>query len=92
MAEEGGRGQFLGVTCAAWLRITDCCPCSCPCRCWCCGVQQMVSEQPERFFVSEIIREKIFLRYSDEIPYASQVRPPPPTYTHPPTHPPAPSI
>jgi hypothetical protein len=32
-----------------------------------------VSEQPERFFVSEIIREKIFLQYDQEIPYATQV-------------------
>lgn len=33
----------------------------------------MVSEQPERFFVSEIIREQIFLQYNKEIPYACQV-------------------
>jgi GTP-binding protein Era len=35
--------------------------------------KDMVSEQPERFFVSEIIREKIFLLYDQEIPYATQV-------------------
>jgi hypothetical protein len=34
----------------------------------------MVSEQPERFFVSEIIREAIFLQYKQEIPYACQVQ------------------
>ncbi len=33
----------------------------------------MLSEQPERFFVSEIIREKIFERYRQEVPYATQV-------------------
>ena len=36
--------------------------------------KDMVSEQPERFFVSEIIREKIFLLYGQEIPYACQVQ------------------
>jgi GTP-binding protein Era len=34
----------------------------------------MVSDQPERFFVSEIIREQIFLQYAQEIPYACQVQ------------------
>ncbi len=33
----------------------------------------IVSEQPERFFVSEIIREKIFEKYRDEIPYSTTV-------------------
>lgn len=33
----------------------------------------MLSEQPERFFVSEIVREKIFERYRQEVPYATQV-------------------
>ncbi len=33
----------------------------------------IVSEQPERFFVSEIIREKIFEKYRDEIPYSATV-------------------
>ena len=32
-----------------------------------------LSDLPERFFVSETIREKIFLRTSQEIPYASSV-------------------
>jgi len=33
----------------------------------------MLSEQPERFFIAEIIREKIFQRYRQEIPYATAV-------------------
>ncbi len=33
-----------------------------------------LSNEPERFFVSEIIREQIFLNYGEEIPYASGVR------------------
>lgn len=33
----------------------------------------MVSEHPERFFVAEIVREKIFERYEKEIPYSTQV-------------------
>src|SRR5690606_50080 len=33
----------------------------------------MISEHPERFFVSEIIREKIFEFFHEEIPYATQV-------------------
>lgn len=33
----------------------------------------LVTEQPERFFVAEIIREKIFERYRQEIPYSTQV-------------------
>ncbi len=32
-----------------------------------------LSDRPLRFFVSEIIREKIFLNYKQEIPYCSQV-------------------
>ena len=32
-----------------------------------------LSDLPERFFVSETIREKVFLRTSQEIPYASSV-------------------
>ncbi|TNE60600.1 MAG: GTPase Era [Bacteroidetes bacterium] len=32
-----------------------------------------LTDRPERFFVSEIIREKIFLLYADEIPYSSEV-------------------
>lgn len=34
---------------------------------------EIVSEHPERFFVSEIIREKIFEQYRQEIPYSTQV-------------------
>ncbi|XWS42085.1 hypothetical protein CRYUN_Cryun17cG0138500 [Craigia yunnanensis] len=33
----------------------------------------IVSEHPERFFVAEIIREKIFMQYRNEVPYACQV-------------------
>ncbi len=33
----------------------------------------LVTEHPERFFVSEIIREKIFQNYGDEIPYSTAV-------------------
>ncbi len=32
-----------------------------------------LSDRPERFFTSEIIREKIFLLYEEEIPYACEV-------------------
>lgn len=35
--------------------------------------QDVVSEHPERFFVSEIVREKILLQYQQEIPYVCQV-------------------
>lgn len=35
--------------------------------------KDMISEHPERFFVSEIIREKVFELYHDEIPYSSAV-------------------
>lgn len=35
--------------------------------------QDIISEHPERFFVAEIIREKIFLQYRNEIPYVCQV-------------------
>ncbi|KAL8473857.1 hypothetical protein ACS0TY_030641 [Phlomoides rotata] len=31
------------------------------------------SEHPERFFVGEIVREKIFMQYHNEVPYACQV-------------------
>ncbi len=34
---------------------------------------EMISEHPERFFIAEMIREKVFEQYRDEIPYASQV-------------------
>ena len=32
-----------------------------------------LSDQTERFFVAEIIREKIFLNYEKEIPYSTEV-------------------
>jgi GTP-binding protein Era len=32
-----------------------------------------LTDRHERFFVSEIIREKIFLQFSDEIPYSTEV-------------------
>jgi len=34
----------------------------------------MLTEQPERFFVSELIREEVFLKLRQEIPYAVAVR------------------
>ncbi|HNW60294.1 MAG TPA: GTPase Era [bacterium] len=34
---------------------------------------EAVTEHPERFFVSEIIREKIFANYGEEIPYSTAV-------------------
>ncbi len=33
----------------------------------------LITDQPERFFVSEIIREKIFEYYKEEIPYSTEV-------------------
>lgn len=33
-----------------------------------------LTDKPEKFFAGEIIREKIFLNYRDEIPYASEVK------------------
>lgn len=35
--------------------------------------KDQLTDRPERFFVSEIIREKIFLHYKKEIPYSSEV-------------------
>ena len=35
--------------------------------------KDQLSEHPERFFVAEIIREKIFEQFREEIPYATQV-------------------
>jgi GTP-binding protein Era len=32
-----------------------------------------LTDKPERFFAAEIIREKIFLHYQQEIPYSTQV-------------------
>ena len=34
---------------------------------------ELLSTQPERFFVSEIIRENIFMLYNEEIPYSTEV-------------------
>ncbi len=35
--------------------------------------KDVISEHPERFFVAEIIREKIFEKFREEIPYSCQV-------------------
>lgn len=35
--------------------------------------ENILSTAPERFFVSEIIREKVFLHYGQEIPYSTEV-------------------
>lgn len=35
--------------------------------------QDQILDHPERFLVAEMIREKIFLRYGDEIPYSTTV-------------------
>ncbi|KAJ3670801.1 hypothetical protein LUZ60_008227 [Juncus effusus] len=35
--------------------------------------KDIVSEHPERFFIGEIVREKIFLQYRNELPYCCQV-------------------
>ncbi|GIL77985.1 hypothetical protein Vretimale_7380 [Volvox reticuliferus] len=35
--------------------------------------KKIVSEQPERFFVAECIREQVFLHCQQEVPYCSQV-------------------
>ena len=35
--------------------------------------KDQITDKPERFFVNEIIREKIFKIYSQEIPYATEV-------------------
>jgi len=34
----------------------------------------VLTEQPERFFVAELIREQIFFQYQEEIPYATEVQ------------------
>lgn len=34
---------------------------------------ETITEHPERFFVAELIREQIFLRYGEEIPYSTAV-------------------
>jgi GTPase len=36
--------------------------------------EDSLSDEPERFFVSEIIRKQVLLLYRDEIPYACEVR------------------
>ena len=41
-----------------------------------CVPQESVSEQSERFFVAELVREQIFLQYHQEIPYSTAVTPP----------------
>jgi GTP-binding protein Era len=35
--------------------------------------KEMLSDRPERFFISEMIREKVFLHLRQEIPYSCQV-------------------
>ncbi|XP_042497900.1 GTPase ERA-like, chloroplastic isoform X2 [Macadamia integrifolia] len=35
--------------------------------------KDIASEHPERFFIAEIVREKIFMQYHKEVPYACQV-------------------
>ncbi|KAL4563481.1 hypothetical protein LXL04_027524 [Taraxacum kok-saghyz] len=35
--------------------------------------KDITSEHPERFFISEIVREKIFMQFRNEVPYACQV-------------------
>ena len=35
--------------------------------------KEQFTDRPERFFISEIIREKILLLYHQEIPYSSEV-------------------
>jgi GTP-binding protein Era len=35
--------------------------------------KEMISEHPERFFVAEIVREKVYQYYHQEIPYSVQV-------------------
>ena len=35
--------------------------------------KDVISEHPERFFVAEIVREKIFEKFGKEIPYSTQV-------------------
>ena len=48
--------------------------------CWKCCLKhppyydkEDLTDRSERFFVSEIIREKIFLNYQKEIPYSTEV-------------------
>jgi GTP-binding protein Era len=34
---------------------------------------EMLSTQPERFFVSELIRETVFMQFRDEVPYSTEI-------------------
>jgi len=36
--------------------------------------KELVTDHPERFLAAEIVREKIFLRYGEEIPYSTSVQ------------------
>jgi len=36
--------------------------------------KDIISDKPEKFFVSEIIREQVFMKYRNEIPYSTEVR------------------
>jgi GTP-binding protein Era len=36
--------------------------------------EEMITESPERFLAAEVIREKVFLRTGEEIPYAAAVK------------------
>jgi len=36
--------------------------------------KEELSDRPDRFFASEIVREKIFIQYKKEIPYSTEVR------------------
>ena len=35
--------------------------------------KEQITDKPERFFAAEIVREKIFLNYKQEVPYSSEV-------------------
>ena len=35
--------------------------------------KETLSDRPERFFITEIIREKIFIHFKEEIPYSTEV-------------------
>jgi GTP-binding protein Era len=36
--------------------------------------KDQVSDQPERFFAAELVREQVFLQYQQEVPYGTEVR------------------
>ena len=40
--------------------------------CLCCA-QNVVTQMPERFYVAEIIQEKVFKQYREEVPYCTTV-------------------